>query len=201
MKRVSEKSETSKLKMVQAAGAAFRKHGLGGIGVDGLAKAADFTSGAFYFHFDSKMDAFIASMSESLDGLRQGIEKFEQERGSAWLQAFADFYLGFKRTCDLGDGCALPLLSSEVERAGDAARKVYAERMQEVFHAVERGLKPKASASSREQALVLMSMLAGGVILSRTVKDKRFSEEIAVAVQRAATTMFTPQKVRNQART
>ena len=196
MKRVSEKSETSKLRMVQAAGAAFREHGLGGIGVDGLAKAANFTSGAFYFHFDSKIDAFVASMSESLDGLRQGIEQFQQDCGSGWLKAFAVFYLGFKRTCGLGEGCALPLLSSEVERAGDAARKAYEQRMQDVFHALERGLKPKASSSSREQALVLMALLVGGVVMSRTVKDKRLSEEIAAAVQKAADTIFKAQKVR-----
>ncbi len=63
MKRSSQKSGLSRKKMIQAAGAAFREHGVGGVGVDGLAKAADFTSGAFYFHFRSKLDAFVATTS------------------------------------------------------------------------------------------------------------------------------------------
>lgn len=185
MKRATAKSGASRDKMVRAAGAAFREHGLGGIGVDGLAKAADFTSGAFYFHFPSKMDAFVESVRAGLEDLKCGIEGIQAAEGKGWLGSFASFYMGFKRTCRLGEGCALPLLSAEVERAGDAARGVYQEKLTEVIGAVERGLADREGMSAREQALVILALLAGGATMGRTVKDPILSAEIGEAVRRA----------------
>jgi AcrR family transcriptional regulator len=186
MKRSSEKSTISRKKMVQAAGAAFREHGMGGIGVDGLAKAADFTSGAFYFHFKSKLDAFVAGLEDSLDDLNAAIQQFQEKEGSSWVAAFAAFYLGFKRTCDLRNACALPVLSSEAERAGLAARQAYEAKLEIVFNSLAKGLAGTAQSTSREQALALMALLAGGAMISRTVADPQFSEEIGAAVQKFA---------------
>ncbi|WP_282288716.1 TetR family transcriptional regulator [Pseudomonas sp. PS02302] len=50
--------EESRAKILDAVGRGFRKHGYGGIGVDGLAKEAGVTSGAVYTHFPSKAAAF-----------------------------------------------------------------------------------------------------------------------------------------------
>ncbi len=47
------KEETRK-KIIAAVGRCFRKHGYAGIGVDGLAKNAGVTSGAFLFAFRFK---------------------------------------------------------------------------------------------------------------------------------------------------
>ena len=56
-----DKEETRK-KIVMAASRGFRKHGYGGIGVDGLAKSAGVTSGAFYAHLGSKEGAFNTAL-------------------------------------------------------------------------------------------------------------------------------------------
>jgi TetR/AcrR family transcriptional regulator, transcriptional repressor for nem operon len=185
MKHSSEKSQTSKQRIVEAAGQAFRKHGLGGIGVDGLAKGANFTSGAFYFHFASKLDAFVESVRNGLDELRQAIVQSQSAEGRSWLVSFASFYMGFKRRCDLEQGCSLPILSSEVERAGKEARSVYEEKLVEVANAVARGLGRNPSKSDRDRAWVILALLSGGVTMARTVRDKALSEEIAKAVEKA----------------
>lgn len=189
MKNSSEKSQASRRRITEAAGQAFRKHGLGGIGVDGLAKGANFTSGAFYFHFGSKLEAFIEAVRHGLDELREAIQRSQSENGRSWLASFAAFYMGFKRTCDLGEGCTLPVLSSEVERAGNKARSVYEGKLVELNNAVARGLAGNPSKRSREQAWVILALLSGGVTMARTVRDKALSEEIAAAVQQAVTSL------------
>ena len=186
MKSSSDKGTASRKKMVHAAGAAFREHGLGGVGVDGLARAADLTSGAFYFHFKSKLDAFVAGLEDGLEDLNAGIQQFQEHEGSSWAAAFAAFYLGFKRTCDLRTACALPVLSSEAERAGAVARQAYEVKMKTVFDSLAQGLNGTPRASSRERALALMALLAGGAMISRTVIDPGLSEEIGAAVQKFA---------------
>ena len=52
--------EESRQRIVAAAGRGFRKLGYGGIGVDGLAREANVTHGAFYGHFRSMAEAFRA---------------------------------------------------------------------------------------------------------------------------------------------
>ena len=79
--------------------------------MDGLAKEADVTSGAFYGHFASKQAAFKEAVATGMEELRAGVMSFRETRGPKWLEAFIDFYLGYKRTCDLGDSCALQSLS------------------------------------------------------------------------------------------
>jgi AcrR family transcriptional regulator len=186
MRKTSAKSEASRQRIVEAAGQEFRKNGLGGIGVDGLAKSADLTSGAFYFHFNSKMDVFVASLRYSLAELRNGIRRFQEEQGKGWLAAFVEYYLGFKRTCDLTEGCSLPALSPEVERAGNQARSVYEEEVLGIVNTIAAGLPAGKALSRRDRALVIMALLSGGVNMARAVKSEAFAEEIAEAIRKAA---------------
>jgi hypothetical protein len=110
----------------------------------------------------------------------------QQKEGSGWVAAFASFYLGFKRTCDLRNACALPVLSSEAERAGIAARQAYETKVRAVFDSLTEGLAGTPQVAAREQAIALMALLAGGAMISRTVADPEFSGEIAASVQKLA---------------
>ena len=182
----AEKRRASRRRIVEAASQAFRKNGLGGIGVDGLAKGAELTSGAFYFHFKSKMEVFVASLEHALEDLRSGIARFQQQDTKHWLTSFTAYYLGFKRTCDLKEGCSLPALSPEVERAGRPAQQVFEKKFAEIIDAVAAGLPANKSGSRRDRAIVLLALLSGGVNLARAVDDDAMSEEIAAVVRKAA---------------
>lgn len=184
MRYPKDQKERSREKLLAEAGRAFRKQGYGMIGVDGLAKGANMTSGAFYVHFASKKEAFLESVRQGLEDLRVGIAKFQGLQGTGWLKSFGDFYMGDRRTCDLAEGCALPSLSSEVERAGDEARGVYEEKLQEIAAQMAAGLNG-TEAERRSQAWATLALLMGGLTMARTVQDPGLSEEIAAAVRAA----------------
>src|ERR1700674_3367633 len=95
--------EKSRALIVDAAGRGFRKQGYGGIGVDGLAREANVTHGAFYGHFRSKAEAFRAAVVAGLRELRGGVEAMRTEHAKDWIPAFAAFYLGYKRTCEIAE--------------------------------------------------------------------------------------------------
>ena len=99
--------QEAKAQILAAVGRGFRKRGYGGIGVDGLAKEADVTSGALYGHFRSKEDAFKEAVVAGIDELAAAIVALRAEHGANWIETFVDFYLGQKRVCDLGESCAL----------------------------------------------------------------------------------------------
>lgn len=183
-----EHKEESRAAMVAAAGRGFRRQGFGGSGVDALAKEAGVTHGAFYAHFTSKTDAFRAAVVAGLAELRTGIETLQMRDGANWLPAFVSYYLGFKRTCDLGQACTLPTLAPEVERADPETRARFQFELQRIAAVMAEGLRGDESGMDEDEAFALLALLAGGVALSRAVPDAELSKRIADAVERRALT-------------
>ncbi|RFP21877.1 TetR/AcrR family transcriptional regulator [Duganella sp. BJB488] len=182
--------EESRARIVDAAGRGFRSHGYGGIGVDGLAREAGVTHGGFYGHFSSKAEAFKAAVVSGLQALRAGVEAVRAEQGKDWIVAFVAFYMGPKRTCTLADACTLSSLSAEIERSDPAIRDAYQAELQGVMESIAAGLPKGSEAERTAQAWVLLSLLTGGVTLARAVPDPEIAEQIAKAVQHAASTLI-----------
>jgi TetR/AcrR family transcriptional repressor of nem operon len=178
--------EEARARLIAAAGRGFRRRGYGGIGVDGLAKEADVTSGAFYGHFASKDAAFKEAVAAGIEELRAGIEAFQTTHGDGWIEPFVDFYLGAKRTCDLGDSCAMQSLSPEVIRAGADVRTVYQDGMAKVVDQVTKGMPSGSPTERRARAWAFLSVLSGGVTIARAVRDHGVAAQIAKSVRRAA---------------
>jgi TetR/AcrR family transcriptional regulator, transcriptional repressor for nem operon len=183
--------EEARGRILNAVGRGFRQHGFGGVGVDGLAKEAGVTSGAFYGHFPSKAEAFKEAVSAGLISLREGIEYFQAEKGDGWIEAFVDFYLGNRRTCDLAEACAIQVLTPEVARADMPAREIYQAELLKIIDAIAKGL-PQATPSERKsRAWALISLLVGAVTIARAAADKAVSDKAAKSVRNAAILVAT----------
>lgn len=182
MQRTEKKQET-RTRILDSAGRGFRRHGYGGVGVDGLAKEAGVTSGAFYAHFRSKAEAFRAVVVAGMADLRMGIERL-RETSPDWRRALIDLYLTDRRTGAIDESCALQNLAGEVAR-GDAA-------MHEAFEAELKAVLDAATdaGGGRDEAIALLSLLTGGVAMARAVADPGLSDAIAAAVRRAAETLI-----------
>lgn len=183
--RVGQKEETRQ-RIVEAAGRGFRAHGYGGIGVDGLAREAAVTSGAFYANFKSKAAAFREVVATGLDELRDGILMMRGRFGAHWREKFVDFYLGERRTCDLAESCALQSLTNEVARADPDIRAIYEEKLRAIIDSTADGLAGDTVRSRRDESIALLALLIGGVSLARGVNDEALGNEIAKAVREAA---------------
>lgn len=179
--------EESRARLLASAGRGFRSRGYGGLGVDGLAKEAGVTSGAFYAHYKSKAAAFREAVVAGMEDLHTSIERMRETLGGGWRQGFIDFYLGERRTCDLADSCALQSLTGEVARADAEAREAYEVELRKVIDATAAGLSAGSATERQAEATALLALLAGGVSLARAVKDPALSEEIAASVRQVAT--------------
>ena len=180
-----EHKEEARSKILSAAGRGFRRLGYGGIGVDGLAKEAGVTSGAFYGHFPSKAEAFKAAALAGLVELREGLEHLRATEGDGWLEKFVDFYMSVRRTCDLSESCALQSLSPEMARADRDAKIAYEAEMVKVVDIVAQGLGDGTLSSRRKSAWAILAMLSGGVTLARSVEDPKLGAQIASGVKAA----------------
>jgi len=182
------KKDQTRARMLEAASASFRANGYAGIGVDGIAKAAGVTSGAFYAHFGSKGRAFDAALKAGLDEVIAAIPVFRAEHGKGWVEAFADYYLGRPHRDDLSGGCAMTTLSPEVVRARPEVQAVYEEKMQAIVGLVADGLNGGASKERRGRAWAMLGTLIGGLTASRAVNTQMLADEIAASVKIAALT-------------
>ncbi|CUI08658.1 TetR/AcrR family transcriptional regulator [Massilia antarctica] len=185
MSRIEQKALTRQ-RILDAAGKGFREGGFGGIGIDGLAKQAGVTSGAFYVHFSSKEEAFTQSVVAGIVGLRDAVAALRADHGEQWVAIFIDFYLGEKRTCGLADSCALQSLVPEVGRAGAPVRAALQGHLEALVQAVADGLPPGKLGDQQGRAWALLSMLSGAVSLARALSDKAVSASMAAMVKKAA---------------
>lgn len=186
MRQKADQKASTRSNILAAAGRGFRKAGYGGIGVDGLAKEAGVTSGAFYGHFPSKSEAFKEAAVEGLAQLQQAIEAMRSSEGDAWVDAFIDFYMSQKRTCNLSESCALQSLSPEVARADEATKAAYEEQLLKVADAMAEGLGSGSLAARRRKAWAILAILSGGVTMARSAADAKTGAQIGSAVKAAA---------------
>lgn len=186
MSQTPTKKQQTRERMLDAAGRCFRSSGYAGIGVDGIAKAAGVTSGAFYAHFGSKDGAFGAALAAGLDEVIAAIPKYQQEFGSGWVQAFADYYLGKAHRDDLACGCAMTTLSPEVVRAEPDVHAAYEAKMSRIVDLVADGLAGGSGEDRRARAWTMLGTLIGGLTLARAVKKRKVAEEIASSTRAAA---------------
>jgi TetR/AcrR family transcriptional regulator, transcriptional repressor for nem operon len=179
----SDQKEQTRQRILEAAGRGFRKGGFAGVGVDGLAKEAGVTSGAFYVHFGSKASAFEEVLAVGLAKLRGTIERVQSEHGKKWWPVFVHHYLGPRRTCDLADSCALQSLASEVARSGEAARVLFEAELRQIAAVIVAGPTAKGTPKTQDDAMAALAMLIGAVTLSRGVSDAKLGAGIAGAVE------------------
>jgi TetR/AcrR family transcriptional regulator, transcriptional repressor for nem operon len=180
MSRLEQKFQTRQ-RIVEAAGRSFRKGGFCGVGVDGLAKEAGVTSGAFYGHFGSKSDAFHEAVVHGMADLKAGVLHFQHTHGSSWWPEFVKFYLGAKRRCDLAESCALQALSPEVARASPEIREFFEVGFKEVSAAILAGPRSPKAPRDEAGACSALAALVGAVTLARAVGSEQFADGIAAS--------------------
>jgi AcrR family transcriptional regulator len=186
MGEILTKKQQTRRRMIDAASQNFRSKGYAGVGVDGIAKDAGVTSGAFYAHFGSKDGAFSATLDAGLDEVIEAIPEFQRTAGSEWIRTFVDYYIGKRHRDDLAHGCAMTTLSPEVVRAGPEMRAAYEAKMKKIADLVANGLEGSSKEECRSRAWALLGTLIGGLTMARAVKTRKATEEIASAIRAAA---------------
>lgn len=180
--------------LLRAGTRSMKVAGFNGIGVDGLAAAADVTSGAFYSNFANK-EAMLEAIVEAAVG-----EPFVSDTNSGTraerrvkLKAFVAEYLSAEHVENPGDGCVMPTLSADVARSGAPTREAYerrisvlAGRMAELFD----GADPERRAWS------LVALMVGAVSISRAMSDPATQAEVLDAANQTADRLISPGKRR-----
>jgi TetR/AcrR family transcriptional repressor of nem operon len=164
--------------IIEASEKLFRAHGIDGVGLTALMKAAGFTQGGFYNHFPSKealaAEVVRSAMSKANEELKNAVAA-PLKPGQTRLRRQVDFYLSNTHCDDIERGCAIAGLASDVRRLGRAAQDHFAKGVNEMIDTLAALLaeqRPELDKkSAREYALSFYCEMMGALILSRAVRE------------------------------
>ncbi|MCR9060698.1 MAG: TetR/AcrR family transcriptional regulator [Rhodobacteraceae bacterium] len=187
-KQQVRKAETQK-SLLSAASRSFRSKGYAGVGVDGIARAAGATSGAFYSHLGSKDGAFLAALELGLDEVIETVPDYQRRYNSSWPEAFARYYLGSTHRRDLACGCAMTALSPDVVRSNDETRELYEHKMKTIAELIAKGLEGESDDERLIKAWAFLSILIGALTTSRAMASEDQADAVASAAFTSAMTV------------
>lgn len=166
----------------------FREHGIDGVGLSALMKAAGFTQGGFYNHFPSKEALAAEVVATAMDKVNRDLKEAVAapiEPGGNRLKRQVDFYLSGTHCSDIEQGCAVAGLTADVRRLGDDAQLNFARGLQAMFETLtgvvaEQRAEGGDADEARREAIAFYSEMVGALILSRAVSsaDPQLGEEI-----------------------
>ncbi len=181
MRMTGERKAETRERILAAAGALFRSHGIDAVGVDAIMHQAGLTHGGFYAHFASK-EALVAEVSAAaLARSAARWERISQEADAATaLERIVDSYLDPAHVAAAEHGCVLATLGPEISRRQDARPGITAS-IRRMLDALAHCLPGRP----RHRALATLSAMVGAVVLARLCDDQRLADEFLGAARKA----------------
>jgi TetR/AcrR family transcriptional repressor of nem operon len=157
-------------KIVGAAASLFRERGFDGVSVGDLTRAAGFSHGGFYNHFQSK-DALA---SEALDSAFKTMAGHRERARD--LPEMLTHYLSQAARRAPGKSCPAAALGGDVGRQPDDLKAVFAAGVEQMIVSVEARLPD--TPDRRQRALGVVTRMAGALMLARAVPDGALADEL-----------------------
>jgi TetR/AcrR family transcriptional repressor of nem operon len=159
--------------IIAAADKLFRERGVDAVGLTELTKAAGFTQGGFYNHFESKDALVTAVMDKAMEnGTNRLVATIEQSKamGMDPIKRQIDWYLSSDHRSDINSGCPVSTFAGDVRRLNAGARKSYAAGVAANIDCLADALGTHKR-ERRKKAISVLSQLVGTLVLSRAVAD------------------------------
>jgi TetR/AcrR family transcriptional repressor of nem operon len=162
----------NRARVVEVAGRLFREKGFDGIGVSDLMKAAGLTHGGFYASFASKEDLAIQASTLALTKGVETLARVASEASGCRFAAVVQFYLTERHRDRPGAGCPLAALGADAARYSPALRAVFTQGLEAHMDLLETIMPEAVIDARREKAGTAMALMAGALMLSRSVEEK-----------------------------
>lgn len=186
MKKSKEETRKTRQKILRAAARSFRERGFGNVAVKDLMGQAGLTHGGFYAHFTSK-EALLAeacgeAFTESIGHLMSAAAAAPAGRKR---EALIAAYLSPEHRDQPGHGCMIPSLGAEVARESPEVKQAFTRNVVDLLARIEAQLDAAEPQARQSQALAQLSLMVGGMLLSRAVDEAELSDRILAACREA----------------
>jgi TetR/AcrR family transcriptional regulator, transcriptional repressor for nem operon len=177
-----EHKEGTRQKILRGAARLFNRKGFTEVTIAEIMAEAGLTHGGFYRHFNSKEELYAEAVRHFL--YKDTREPWQRPPASScdpnlpFARFVVDAYLSREHLEDVDGSCPLIGLPSDVARGGEAVKAAYQEVAESMVRLFNNNLDgPEA----REQALVLLALCIGGMVLARGIEDRELANELRAA--------------------
>jgi TetR/AcrR family transcriptional repressor of nem operon len=188
MRKSKQEAALTRERIVQAAAAEFRQHGIVATGLADLMSAAGLTHGGFYRHFASKdqlvAEASAAALANTTDQMAAIASRQPGQKG---LEAVVSRYLSTAHRDNRREGCAVAALGSELARADTETRNAATAAFLKLVDIVAGQIDKSKPEEAKKRAMAAVSMMIGALTMSRIVNDKRLSNSLLRNAQEVLT--------------
>jgi TetR/AcrR family transcriptional repressor of nem operon len=182
MRMKPERKAETRERILGAALALFRVHGVDAVGVDAIMHHAGLTHGGFYAYFASK-EALVAEAAAA--ALARSADKWEEFASDpdarVALAQIVGAYLDPAHVAMADRGCVLTTLGPDVARRSDMRPAITASLRRMV-----QSLVRCIPGQSRQRALAVLTSMVGAVVLARLADDPTLADEILAAARQSA---------------
>jgi AcrR family transcriptional regulator len=175
MRYGKDHKQTTRQRIVEAAGRRFKRDGIDGSGVASLMADAGLTNGAFYAHFASKEDLVAAAVADQLQ--TQGQQFMELASGGGAEQIVRS-YLSVRHRDHPEEGCPSAALLDEIGRCSDGIRRAYTDGLLATIDAILARSAPDDPQAARARTLSVFATMVGTLQLSRALADRDLADAV-----------------------
>jgi TetR/AcrR family transcriptional regulator, transcriptional repressor for nem operon len=157
----------------------FRSKGLQATGIAKLMGQMGLTHGGFYAHFQNKSElvatATAKMFDETVDQMRLAVEGAPEGKERA---AIVSSYLSQQHRDHRDQGCLIPVLTAEISRQRLSVRRAYTQGFNELIKTLAVHMPGKDYEQKCEKARLLISGMAGSMMMAKAVSDRELSDKI-----------------------
>ncbi|WP_331345284.1 TetR/AcrR family transcriptional regulator [Cellvibrio sp. UBA7661] len=183
----SHKQE-SRQRILLAAAALFTRKGFNNVGIDEVMESAGMTRGAFYAHFNSKIELYEQAI------MTAGITAAQRFNNNAVdHMGLIENYLSEEQLNSTDICCPMACLISDVAHDDDRVKDIYT-RLYKGFtkHLAKFDNSDCDDADNNEDKILMQSVvMIGGLALARSLTDKALAKKILRLSSKAAQQLHT----------
>ncbi|MGI9437063.1 MAG: TetR/AcrR family transcriptional regulator, partial [Geminicoccaceae bacterium] len=156
------------------------------VSIDDVMAAAGLTRGGFYNHFKTKEDLYVETLAVYAAERREETPNDLSACGPDIAREMLNRYISRQHLDNVDGHCPLMALPSDVARAGPNVRAAYQGVLEVMVQLFEGCLEAEHGMSVRQRGLAMAATCVGAMVLSRTIDDANFADEICEVAQKFA---------------
>jgi AcrR family transcriptional regulator len=167
-------------RIIDSARRLFNRHGFESVSITRIMAGAGLTHGGFYSYFEGKGGLYAEVLNcfftdPEWEHCWEGVE-VDLSKGDVGPQ-IVRAYLSRQHFEDVENSCPMVALPTDVSRSGEAARRAFETVFRAMVSVLERSTKSNGL-PRRTTAQAMAAVCIGGMIVARTVVDRRVADEL-----------------------
>jgi TetR/AcrR family transcriptional regulator, transcriptional repressor for nem operon len=179
MRRSREDTAETRRRIVAAASRLIRARGIAAVGIADVMGVVGLTVGGFYRHFESKQALVCEAIGAAARESAFSVESVEAHGPRRVLDA----YLSLDHRKDVGGGCPIAALCSEVAHEGRETKQAFTDALRRLISILDE-IVGDVDQKRRDRSLHATAAAIGALVLSRATDNEVLASEILAAVRR-----------------